>query len=174
MRLAALASDDAPAFVAHMDRQRALSGRDGDPISSPRSADDPLDPELTARYAAALALPVGTPGWRRAWGVLDGDLVVGHVDLKSGALASEQHRAIVGLGLERAYRRAGWGRRLMLAAIDFARAAQLAWLDLGVFSDNAPARALYASLGFVEISAVEDRFRVEGRSICDISMTLRL
>ena len=174
MQLVLLGPSDAARLAEHLDRQRALSGRDGDAISTPRSPDEPPDPDFPARLAAALALPVDTPGWRRAWGLVDGELVVGHVDLKSGPLPAEQHRATLGLGLERPYRRAGWGRRLMLAAIDFCRTEGLAWLDLGVFSSNAPAIALYTSLGFARVGIVVDRFRVDGQSIDDISMTLRL
>lgn len=42
----------------------------------------------------------------------------------------------------------GLGRALMDAAIDAARAAGAAWMDLGTSEDDVAARALYESLGF--------------------------
>jgi ribosomal protein S18 acetylase RimI-like enzyme len=61
----------------------------------------------------------------------------------------------------------------MEAAIGFAKQADtLVWLDLHVFGHNAPAIALYRSLGFAETGRIEDRFRVEGQSIDDLLMTL--
>lgn len=67
------------------------------------------------------------------------------------------------------------GRRLMDQAIGFCRQApSLAWLDLRVFGHNANARALYRSLGFVEVGVVEDRFRIGDKRIYDVIMTLAL
>jgi RimJ/RimL family protein N-acetyltransferase len=61
----------------------------------------------------------------------------------------------------------------MTRAIAFAADAEpIHWLDLKVFGHNTPARALYRSLGFVEIGTVADRFRIEGVSIDDVLMTL--
>jgi len=48
------------------------------------------------------------------------------------------------------------------------------WIDLGVFAHNEAARALYKSVGFVEVGTVKDQFRVDGVSIDDVSMTLAL
>lgn len=62
----------------------------------------------------------------------------------------------------------------MTEAITWARAEGLRWLDLGVFADNAPARALYRQLGFVEVGTVPDAFRIDGRSVEDVSMVLDL
>jgi ribosomal protein S18 acetylase RimI-like enzyme len=52
------------------------------------------------------------------------------------------------LFLDESYRRQGLGRRAMLSLEEKARAMGLASLSLHVFEDNAPARALYAGLGF--------------------------
>jgi ribosomal protein S18 acetylase RimI-like enzyme len=43
----------------------------------------------------------------------------------------------------------GLGRRLMLAAIEFARSRGADYMDLGTSEDDVAARALYESLGFV-------------------------
>lgn len=54
------------------------------------------------------------------------------------------------------------------------RERELAWMDLGEFAHNAPARALYAKLGFVEVGTTRDRFRIDGQEIEDIAMTRAL
>lgn len=49
----------------------------------------------------------------------------------------------------------GWGRRLMSAFVDGLRAAGVPRLHLGMVSTNAPARAFYDRLGFVELAVVD-------------------
>ena len=164
------------ALVAHMCRNGLESGRDGDPYARPRPLADQPDPLLLAReLVAAWQVPVGhVDGWERHFGACVGDQLVGHLDLRGGRLASEQHRATLGIGIERPWRRRGVGRRLCQAAIAWARVQGMAWIDLGVFSDNPGAIALYRELGFVEVGVHVDRFRVDGRSLDDVSMVLRL
>ncbi len=62
----------------------------------------------------------------------------------------------------------------MQRAMDFASSHGIEWIDLSVFSENVPAMSLYRSLGFVETGRREDRFRLSGRSVDDIAMSLRL
>jgi ribosomal protein S18 acetylase RimI-like enzyme len=78
------------------------------------------------------------------------------------------------MGVERGWRGRGHGRALLAAAIAWARGAELAWIDLGVFAHNQRARALYAAVGFIEIGVTRDRFRVDGTAIDDIAMALAL
>lgn len=159
-------------FDEHFARHRAESGR-GEAHFMPFDPNEPgsprgLDPRL-------LALPLDAPGWQRWYVALEdgGTRVVGHVDLKGEVLATARHRCELGIGIERAYRGRGLGRRLMETAISFARQSDmLHWLDLRVFAHNTPARALYRTLGFIEIGTVVDRFRIGGSSIDDVMMTL--
>jgi putative acetyltransferase len=106
--------------------------------------------------------------------VVIGREIVGHLDLHGGRLASEFHRAMLGMGVERGSRGKGHGRALLAAAIEWARDAELAWLDLGVFAHNHRARALYAAAGFVEVGITRDRFRVDDVAIDDVAMALAL
>lgn len=170
-----LGKPDVGALCKHLTRHIAESGREGDVIFSPRSAEDPFDEmEATKRHRASWARRLDEPHWTRTWGlVLDGE-VRGHLDLHGGRLVSEFHRVTLGMGIERSARRQGHGRALLAAAIAWARKHEVAWIDLGVFSANAPARALYRSAGFVEVATTRDRFRVEGQRIDDIAMTLEL
>lgn len=175
-RVRPLGLDDLTPLAETMTRQQRENGRDGR-YFSPYPADAPPVTEDAARFErwrTRLPLPLDACDWMRAFGLCADDALVGHVTLHGARLAPEMHRASVGIGIERAHHRRGGGRALMNAALDAARAAGLSWVDLGVFEANAPARALYASLGFVETGRTEDRFRVEGVSLGDVQMTLRL
>jgi ribosomal protein S18 acetylase RimI-like enzyme len=166
---------DLPALVAHIHRHSRESGTDGDPIFRPRSSGAPIDELATVeRHRIGWAQPLDEPYWLRTWGArIDGE-IRGHLDLSGGRLSSEAHRAMLGMGIERGARGRGLGRALLVAAIAWARNAELAWLDLGVFAHNERARALYRSVGFVEVGITRDRFRVDGVTIDDVAMVLAL
>lgn len=172
-----LENADIGAVNAHFARHRAESGSGAAPFM-PFELDDPDGPTgVTAadvRAPEQLTPAALTDRWR-CWHIaLSGpDAVVGHVDLFGAELRAGAHRCELGIGIERAWRGAGLGRRLLFTAIDFVRARDaLHWLDLRVFAHNEPARALYRSAGFVEIGVVRDCFRVGGRSVDDVLMTL--
>src|SRR6185295_8302496 len=108
--------------------------------------------EIRASLVARLAKGLDEPLWGRAWGLFtaDGTEMVGHVELRGGRVPAEMHRATLGMGILRAHTGQGHGRRLVEEAVRWARDhAGLTWIDLGVFSSNAPARKLYARMGFV-------------------------
>lgn len=180
--IARLSGEHAPELCAHIRRHGLESGQGGDVIFRPRSSGEELDePAAIERHCADWARPLAEPLWLRTWGLFEGDdagapgaTIVGHLDLRGGRLPAELHRATLGMGLERPARRQGHGRALVEAAVAWARDHGLAWLDLGVFAHNRPARALYAAVGFVEIGTTPDQFRVDGTSIDDVAMTLRL
>jgi ribosomal protein S18 acetylase RimI-like enzyme len=173
--IAQLDEADLPALVAHIARHSAESGRDGDLIFRPRSSDAPIDDLATIeRHKIGWAQALDEPYWLRTWGVVIGREIVGHLDLHGGRLASEFHRAMLGMGVERGWRGKGHGRALLTAAIAWARNAELAWLDLGVFAHNERARALYTRLGFLEVGVTRDRFRVDGMVVDDVAMVLAL
>jgi GNAT superfamily N-acetyltransferase len=58
------------------------------------------------------------------------------------------------IGTDPAYRGRGLGRLVSAAVVDDALAAGSRWTYLGVFEENAVARGMYASLGFVPIGGV--------------------
>jgi len=164
-----------PALVAHIARHSRESGQDGDLIFRPRSSDAPIDEGATIeRHRAGWDQRLDEPYWLRTWGVVLDGQVRGHLDLHGGRLASEFHRAMLGMGVERGWRGKGHGRALLAAAIAWSRTAELDWLDLGVFAHNHRARKLYTSVGFVEVGITRDRFRVDGAEIDDVAMVLAL
>jgi len=166
---------DLQELCAHFRRGAAESGRDGDVIFRPRSADEPFEEAATvARHRGAWKRRLDEPHWVRTWGLVIDGVIHGHVDLQGGELPAELHRATLGIGIERAARSRGFGREMMSITIAWGREHGLAWIDLGVFALNKPARALYLSLGFVEVGTTRDRFRVDGQQIDDVAMTLAL
>jgi GNAT superfamily N-acetyltransferase len=170
-----LTDADFPALFTHTCRHADESGRDGDVIFRPRSKHEVMDEvAIGERHRGAWARGLDQPLWLRTWGVFVDNALVGHLDLNGGRLSAELHRATLGMGIERRARKQGHGKALLHTAIAWARANNLAWLDLGVFAHNDVARKLYRSVGFVEIGVVKDQFRVDGVTIDDVSMTLAL
>lgn len=169
-----LTIDEVGDYVAHMVRLNASSGVDGEAHSHVYSKSEPVNPEAArdqerTRWSTA----VDEPGWRRARGLFDGDELVGHIYLAGGSIRSELHRVNMGMGIVRPHRRRGGGTSLLETAIEWVRLQPgIVWIDLGVFSDNPGAQALYELHGFEVVGRTSDRFRVDGCSLDDISMTL--
>ncbi|CAD6542788.1 hypothetical protein LMG28727_04060 [Paraburkholderia kirstenboschensis] len=169
-----LTPDDFQRWAEHLNRQIAESGQNGRPFFSPMEAVDFQSPERRARFENGLATSLHQPAWMRAWAVEGPDAsLVAHLDLSGSSIPSEKHRATLGIGVEDAFHRRGIGRELMLKAIEFAAHNDIEWIDLFVFSDNLAAIGLYRSLGFVKVGRRNDRFRISGRSVDDVTMTLR-
>lgn len=100
---------------------------------------------------------------------LDGDRVVGWCDVLPAWPAACQHRGSLGMGLLAAYRGQGIGRRLMAATLAHARNKGLTRVELEVRADNAPAIALYESMGFVQEGRKRNGDRLDG-VYCDSLM----
>lgn len=81
----------------------------------------------------------------------------------------------MGMSVLSSHRRMGGGSLLLSSAIAWARSEPIIdWIDLGVFSDNPGAQALYFRHGFHILGRTPDRFRVDGQSLDDISMTMNV
>ncbi len=176
MHVRMLGLDDVGDYIDHMVAVDADSGVDGAPHFHPYGASEPVDlagrrHRERARWSTAL----DEPGWRRAWGLLEGHDLVGHLYLAGGMLRSELHRTTMGMAIASTHRRRGGGSALLREAIAWARAQPgIQWIDLGVFSDNPGARTLYDRHGFEVVGRVPDRFRVDGVVLDDVQMTLRV
>jgi ribosomal protein S18 acetylase RimI-like enzyme len=158
---------DLPAFFVYLDDHLRDNGRDGAPLFQPLSrAQSQLPPGLKVSFIEGLAIPVGEPGWRRLWLALDvRGSIAGHIDLRARPEPLARHRAMLGMGVQRAYRRRGLGVQLVDTALDWARSQDgLKWIDLEVLSENEPAVALYLRAGFTMTARIEDMLQIDGAS----------
>ena len=171
-----LAIGDVDTYLRHVREIDAGSGVDGSGHSHAYSESEPFD--LGAgrdREVTRWSTEIDDLAWRRVWGLFDQGELVGHLSLAGGMLRSELHRVHMGMGIKRSHRRQGGGTSLLGTAIGWARSQPtIDWIDLGVFSDNPGALALYARHGFQVLGRTPDRFRVDGQSLDEISMTLNV
>jgi RimJ/RimL family protein N-acetyltransferase len=169
--------DDLPAFFAYLDDHLADNGRNGAALFQPMArAESRFPDDKKAGFTRGLATPLGQPGWRRAWIAVDKDgAIAGHVDLRARPEPAAAHRALLGMGVRRDWRRQGLGLRLIASATAWARAdAGLGWIDLEVLSANEAARKLYQHAGFVLIGELQDMFRIDGMQHAYTLMTRQL
>jgi ribosomal protein S18 acetylase RimI-like enzyme len=84
--------------------------------------------------------------------------------------AKHMHKGmLVGMYVRPGARRAGVGRRLVETIIGYA-CGRVELIELSVVSDNAAARSLYASLGFVEYGLERHAAKYQGRYHDDVLM----
>lgn len=165
---------DADGFARYLVEHLAESGREGSidfaPARSLARAD--IRAAADARWSRRLDEAL----WGRTFLLCAGERVLGHLELRGGRIPAEMHRATLGMGVLRRHTGQGHGRRLIETAVAWARdEAGLAWIDLGVFSGNTRARALYRRTGFVEQGLRPDAFRIDaGIAVDDVLMALDL
>ena len=93
-----------------------------------------------------------------------GEELVGVLDLWAGERPDNRHMGRFGMSVARQWRGRGVGRRLLTRAIDEARAwPGFCRLELECVSWNAPAIALYESLGFKVEARMEKAINLRGR-----------
>jgi ribosomal protein S18 acetylase RimI-like enzyme len=88
--------------------------------------------------------------------------------------ASAHVLEIKGLAVSPAHRRRGVARALLRATIAEAGRAGATRLTLRVLSHNEAARALYSECGFEIEGVLRGFFRLDGRAVDDVLMTLAL
>ena len=166
---------DLPAFFAYLDDHLRDNGAKGTPRFQPPGHDRSRMPAgLRLSFIKGMGYAVGAPGWRRLWLALSprGD-IVGHIDLRARPEGAAGHRAMLGMGVHRAWRRHGLGTRLVEAALAWARdETDIAWIDLEVLADNVPACSLYARCGFTMVARIADMLRIDGEA-CDLAYMTR-
>lgn len=161
-------------LLPYMEALLRSSGRDGRPHFSASRDRNVYDRSFNDRVRTQLALPLERRGWIRLWVAYDGDVPMGHVDLRASERAADAHRVLLGLGIAEPYRGRGLGRTLTQHAVGWARDNGFAWVDLAVFTQNKVAVELYRKLGFVQTGFYVDRFRFDGESIDEFTMALDL
>ena len=132
--------------------------------------------EKADAFVSGMAMPVGAPGWRRAWVARTQDgRIAGHIDLRAHPERLAAHRCLLGMGVDRAFRRHGLGVRLIAHAAQWAGAIPAQeWIDLQVLSVNQPAIRLYQRSGFVRTGETTDMFRIDGQPYANTSMARRI
>lgn len=167
---------DLAALFAYLNDHLADNGKDGAPLFQPMArSESRLPANKEASFITGLGTPLGEAGWRRVWLALDAaGAIAGHIDLRARPERPAAHRAMLGMGVHRDYRRQGLGARLIDAAIAWARdEAGIGWVDLEVLSVNRPARDLYQRAGFAVVGEIADMFRIDGEQLAYTFMTRR-
>jgi RimJ/RimL family protein N-acetyltransferase len=77
-----------------------------------------------------------------------GDELVGRLSISRDPHPASRHVADLGLLVAKRHRRRGVGRKLLVAAEEWARSTGVLKIELHVFPHNEPAIALYRSLGY--------------------------
>jgi RimJ/RimL family protein N-acetyltransferase len=101
----------------------------------------------------------------------DGALI-GRLSLARDTHPASAHVADLGLMVAKDARRAGVGRALLEAAVDWARASGVRKLELHVFPWNEPAIRLYETFGFEREGLRKRHYRRAGEDVDAILMAL--
>ena len=107
---------------------------------------------------------------------VDGGPIVAMCDIRPYRQVRARHGVVLGISVAEVWRGRGLGRIMMQRVIDWAgNHPTIERITLGVIADNARARRLYASLGFVEDGCIRGFIRMaDGRLRDEISMSLYL
>lgn len=93
----------------------------------------------------------------------DAGMVVGWCEIERSGVPAHAHVGDLGMGLLPEHRGFGHGQALLKRAVHQAFANGFKRVALGVFADNARARALYLNAGFVEEGVLRDHVLIDGR-----------
>jgi ribosomal protein S18 acetylase RimI-like enzyme len=164
------------AFLLYLNDHLADNGRGETAYFQPLSrAESRFPADKADAFRNGMQVGVGMPGWRRVWVARAADgSIAGHIDLRAHAERYTAHRCLLGMGVDRAHRKAGLGGRLVAHAAQWAQASGLQWIDLQVLSVNAPAIALYQRSGFQKTGEIPDMFNLDGQHYAYTSMSRRI
>lgn len=98
--------------------------------------------------------------------------VVGWCDVCSIDKPVMQHTGVLGMGVLKEYRGKGVGKRLIVQAIEAAKAVGLTRIQLYVREDNERAIKLYLSVGFEKEGVLRKAMLVDGIYYNNIAMAL--
>ena len=97
--------------------------------------------------------------------------ILGQGEVRRLAPTRVRHGAMLAVGVHPSARRRGYGRALMSGLLGWADGQGILRIELSVRADNAPARALYQRLGFVEEGRRQGFVRLEnGHFVDDLIM----
>lgn len=157
---------DAAALVAHIKAIVSEPQRTA-PLYPDEVVDEKAERALIAQYADSDSAVMFVA---EADGEIVGDLTLRAISPRRAL----QHVASLGMSVKATHRRRGIGRALLQEGLAWARANDLTRVELYVFADNAPAIALYESLGFQHEGRRKNLVRFEDRYVDDLVMALLL
>lgn len=164
-------------FFVYLNDHISDNGENNASLFLPISKDDLNIPiELIDSFRDGHSISINKLGWRRVLIALNKkNKIIGHIDLKSHNQKYTNHRAVMGMGVHRNYRKDGLGGLLIESIMDWTKnETAIERIDLWVLSENNPAIRLYKKLGFEKIGEVEDMFRIDDSSHCYIMMTKKI
>lgn len=148
VRITPITVDHVEGFRAVVDRvareRRFLGGLEAPPLESTRQF---VRNNIERGYPQFVALA--------------GETVVGWCDVLPKSSPIYAHSGVLGIGLDKDFRGAGIGRRLMEIAIDGAWRYGLTRIELTVRAPNTNAIALYRKLGFADEGVMRNAVRVD-------------
>ena len=162
-----MVAQDLPVFFAYLDDHLGDNGSAGSAMFMPMPrGESRFSAEKQDAFRSGMDTPVGQPGWRRGWLALAPDgRIAGHIDLRARPEKTASHRTLLGMGVQRDFRKLGLGTAMLEVAAEWAGTSNFDWIDLEVLSVNAAARQLYAKAGFTQTGQIDDMFRIDGESL---------
>lgn len=177
MKIDLATKPDLADFFTYITRQLADNGRANTPLFQPVSRDESvLSVPSRQRFMQGINTPMGQPGWRLLWLAKD-ELghIMGHIDIRPHEDDYCEHRVLLGMGVDSHFRRQGVGRKLIEHCLQYCRSnPQLSWLDLNVLSNNFAAKQLYLNAGFTVCGELVDRYRIDGESVSELTMSINI
>jgi ribosomal protein S18 acetylase RimI-like enzyme len=164
-------------FVVYLNHHLSDNGRSGEIHFQPLPhKESKFSAERATAFRNALDVSVRDPGWRRLWGAFTPQRqLVGHIDLRAHLERFAEHRCLLGMGVDREFRKCGLGQRLIKHAEDWAMAIDgIEWIDLQVLSANEPAIRLYNRLDFFKTGEIPEMFKIDGKSLSFTSMSKKI
>ena len=172
-----LLADQIDDFFDYLNDHILDNGKNNTPLFLPISREHlNLPPTLIDNFKDGQSISINKLGWRRVFIAINKqNEIVGHIDLKSHNQNYTYHRAIMGMGVHREYRKKGLGSLLIEYIFDWVKNESIiAQIDLWVLSENHTAIRLYDRLGFHKVGEVEDMFRIDNNSLNYIMMTKQI
>lgn len=172
-----LQKDRLEEFYEYLSRHISENGEMGHSPFFPLSAEQSvLSEDLKGKFELGINKAMHDTGWRKVWiAVDDKNKIVGHIDIRPHQQLNTKHRVLLGMGVDRNFRKLKIGQLLLEFIVDYCRSEDsIAWIDLEVMENNMPAINLYRKLNFIEKQSIKDMFRIEDHSFNYTLMTLQV
>jgi len=169
--------EDIDDFVTYLNDHLADNGQDGHSLFQPLSrSESRVNDALETRFREGIQKPIGKLGWRRLWIAVDDESrIVGHIDIRSHMEGNTSHRALLGMGVDRSFRKQGLGKKLISEIIAWVKhTTSIEYIDLWVLSNNQVAQKLYLGTHFEKRGEIDDMFRIDGNSVASTLMSRRV